>query len=66
MKKRLVAFLLVLVILIPCAASAAGWYRLTEKKRLFNLPDYDSLLNRQLCAIENRDYHSSSRSGSMS
>ena len=42
MKKRLVAFLLVLVILIPCAASAAGWYRLTEKKRLFNLPDYDS------------------------
>ena len=42
MKKRLVAFLLVLAILIPCAASAAGWYRLTEKKRLFNLPDYDS------------------------
>ena len=42
MKKRLVAFLLILVILVPCVASAAGWYRLTEKKRLFNLPDYDS------------------------
>ena len=43
MKKRLIAFLLVLVILVPCAAaSAAGWYRLTAKKRIFNLPSYDS------------------------
>ena len=42
MKKRLVALLLILVILVPCVASAAGWYRLTDKKRIFNLPDYNS------------------------
>ena len=42
MKKRLIAFLLILVILVPCVASAAGWYRLTDKKRIFNLPDYNS------------------------
>lgn len=43
MKKRLIALLLVLVILVPCAAaSAAGLYRLTERKRIFNLPDYNS------------------------
>ena len=42
MKKRLIALLLILVILVPCVASAAGWYRLTDKKRIFNLPDYNS------------------------
>ena len=42
MKKRLIAFLLILVILVPCVASAETWYRLTEQKRLWNLPNYDS------------------------
>ncbi len=42
MKKRLIALLLILVILVPCVASAENWYRLTDRKRLFNLPDYDS------------------------
>ena len=43
MMKRLVAFLLAMLILFSCAAaSAAGWYRLTDKKRIFNLPSYDS------------------------
>ena len=42
MKKRLVAFLLILVILVPCVASAETWYRLKEQKRLWNLPNYDS------------------------
>ncbi len=42
MKKRLIALLLILVILVPCVASAETWYRLTEKKRVFNLPDYNS------------------------
>lgn len=42
MKKRLIALLLVLAVLVPCVASAESWYRLTSKKRLFNLPDYDS------------------------
>ena len=42
MKKRLIAFLLIFVILIPCVASAETWYRLKEQKRLWNLPDYNS------------------------
>ena len=42
MKKRLIAFLLVLVILVPCVASATSWFRLTDKKRIWNLPDYNS------------------------
>lgn len=42
MKKRLLAFLLVLIVVVPCAASAGGWYRLVTKERLWNLPDYDS------------------------
>ncbi len=42
MKKRLIALLLILVIMVPCLASAETWYRLTEKKRIFNLPDYNS------------------------
>ncbi len=42
MKKRLIAFLLILVILVPCVASAETWYRLKEQKRLWNLPNYDS------------------------
>ena len=43
MKKRFVAFLLVLVMLVPCvAASAATYYRLKGRSRLFYLPDYNS------------------------
>ena len=43
MMKRLVALSLALILIISCAAaSAAGWYRLTDKKRIFNLPSYDS------------------------
>ena len=43
MMKRLVALLLAMIIVFSCAAaSAAGWYRLTDKKRIFNLPSYDS------------------------
>jgi uncharacterized protein YgiM (DUF1202 family) len=43
MMKRLVALSLALILIISCAAaSAAGWYRLTDKKRIFNLPGYDS------------------------
>ena len=43
MKKRLIALLLILAIMLPCCvASAETWYRLTEKKRIFNLPDYNS------------------------
>ena len=42
MKKRWIALLLVFIILVPCMASAETWYRLTEKKRVFNLPDYNS------------------------
>ena len=43
MKKRLIAFLLALVILVPCAAaSAATYYRLNTKLRLWILPDYNS------------------------
>lgn len=44
MKKRLVALILVLVILVPCAASAAAWYRINTKLRLFYLPDYNSIV----------------------
>ena len=43
MKKRFVAFLLVLVLLVPCAvASAATWYRLKSSVKLRYLPDYNS------------------------
>ncbi len=44
MKKRLIAFLLVLVLIVPCAAaSAVTYYRLNTKSlRLWYLPDYDS------------------------
>ena len=43
MMKRLVALSLALILIISCAAaSAAGWYRLTDTKRIWNLPSYDS------------------------
>ena len=42
MKKRLIALLLVFVILVPCMASAETWYRMNDRKRVFNLPDYNS------------------------
>ena len=43
MKKRLVSFLLVLMMLVPCVASAATWYRLnTSSLRLWSEANYDS------------------------
>ena len=43
MKKRLVSFLLVLILLVPCVASAATWYRLnTSSLRLWSEANYKS------------------------
>lgn len=45
MKKRIIALLLVLVLLVPTAmASAAKYYRLKTKARLWQLPDYKSVV----------------------
>ncbi len=42
MKKRLIALLLLLVLVVPCvSASAVTWYRLKSSSRLFYLPDYN-------------------------
>jgi len=43
MKKRLISFLLVLMILVPCVASAATWYRLKSSSlRLWSEANYNS------------------------
>ena len=45
MKKRIVALILVLVLLVPCAlASAEVYYRLKERAKLRQLPNYDCVV----------------------
>ena len=43
MKKRLVALLLVLVLIVPCAfASGEVYYRLKKNAKVWQFPNYES------------------------